>query len=122
PPHRVARVQRRVRVLEDDLQVLPQRAQLTAPTVGDVPPRELDRPGGGFQQTHQHPPGRGLPTPRLPHQPEGLAGPYVEVQAVDRPHRTPGTQTLPHREVLRQPPHRQQRLTVRRRKDGRTPP
>ena len=49
-PHGHPRVERRVRVLEHDVQLAPQRAQLAPRQVGDVGAVDPDRPGGRLDQ------------------------------------------------------------------------
>src|SRR5215813_12651603 len=79
------RVQRRVRVLEDHLDVPPERPHLAWPQVGDVVAVEDDLPAGGLKQTGQQAAGGRLAASRLSHQPERLALADAEVKAVDRP-------------------------------------
>ena len=69
-----AGIERRLRVLEDDLHLAPQRAHLLAAEAGDVDALELDRTGGRLDQAqHATPDGR-LAAAALADQAEGLAG------------------------------------------------
>src|SRR5262249_42181155 len=80
------RVQRRVRVLEDHLDVPPERPHLAWPQVGDVVAVENDPPSGGLKEAGQQTAGGRLAASRFAHQPERLALADAEVNAVDRPH------------------------------------
>src|SRR3954454_21481399 len=82
--NRLARVERRVRVLEDHLDLTPHRLQLAAAKRRDLAPPDLDRPAGGVEQPVDQPRGRGLPATGLPHDSERLAAPHVERDPVDR--------------------------------------
>ena len=84
--HRLARVQRRVGVLEDHLHVAPQRLELGARRVRDVVALVDDLAAGGLQQPRQQPRGGRLAAARLPHEAEGLALEDVEGDAVDGAH------------------------------------
>ncbi|GFJ80642.1 hypothetical protein Phou_048220 [Phytohabitans houttuyneae] len=105
PPDGVPRVQRGVRVLEDDLQVLPQQPQPAPPDAADVPPLEDDPAAGRLQQAHEHPPRGRLATARLADEPERLAARHLEVDPVDGAHQAAPT----YRKVLGQPFHLEQR-------------
>src|SRR5207244_8403137 len=71
-PDALAWVQARVRILEDDLHLLAQRPQRAAPELADRPAAKLDFPRGRFEEADDRPAERGLPAPRLAHEPEGL--------------------------------------------------
>jgi hypothetical protein len=64
----VPRIQRRVWVLEDHLDVSAQRAHLGGWEVRDVAAVEDDRPGIRLQQPGEQPPSGGLAAARLSHQ------------------------------------------------------
>ncbi len=76
-----ARVERRVRILEDHLDVAPHRAHLLGRHVGDVLAGQADRAGARLHQLHQQAPGG-----RLAHQRQRLAGAQIERHALDRVH------------------------------------
>ena len=81
-----ARVQRRVRVLEHDLQPPAERPQLAAGELLDLAPVEADHARRRIEQAQHEPARRRLAAPRLPHQPDGLAPVEREAHAVDRVH------------------------------------
>src|SRR3712207_9583232 len=81
--HRQPRVERRVRVLEDDLDVTAQRTHPLAPEPDDLPALETHRTLGGRLQVEDGPPGGGLPAAGLTDEAQHLAGVQVEVQPVD---------------------------------------
>ena len=70
-PH--ARVERRVRVLEDDLHVAPQALHLGAPRHHHVQAVEHDSSGGRLGEPQDHASGGRLAAAALPYQTEGLA-------------------------------------------------
>lgn len=80
---RHTRIQRGVRILEDDLDVTAQLAHLRSPEVGGVTPLEGDRPGGRWLEGHQQPSQGGLSAAGLPDDTEGLAGVEIEAHTVD---------------------------------------
>src|SRR3712207_9359259 len=80
--HRQPRVERRVRVLEDDLDVTAQRTHPLAPEPDDLPALEAHRPLGGRLQVEDGAPGGGLPAAGLPDQAEHLTG--MEVRSEER--------------------------------------
>src|SRR4051812_49126212 len=84
---RLARVERRVRVLEDHLHLAPQRLQLLAVEPRDVAPAVLDRAARRVEQARDQARGRALAAAGLPHDPERLALHDVERHAVDGMHR-----------------------------------
>src|SRR5215210_1937815 len=84
PPDRVARVQRRVRILEDHLHPAPERAQLALVERRDVLAVEGDPSGGRLVQAEDCAADGRLPAARLAHEPERLAALDVERDAVDR--------------------------------------
>jgi hypothetical protein len=66
---RDARVQARVRVLEDDLDLAPHAPHLAAGHLGEVVALEVDVPGGGVEQPHDVRPVVDLPQPDSPTRP-----------------------------------------------------
>ncbi len=64
---RLARVQRRVRVLEDHLHLAPDRLQARALQARDVAALEVDLAGGGLEQAHHQLRGRALAATGLAH-------------------------------------------------------
>ena len=111
--HRLARVQRRERVLEDHLHVAAQRLERLAARGGDVLAVEADLAGAGLEQPHQRPRQRGLAAARLPHQPHRLAlveGEADVVDGLDAGHLAAEHDALAHREVLAQVVDLEQRL------------
>ena len=69
----VARVERRYRVLENDLHVPAQRRQVVGRELGEILALEADRAGGRPVEIEDGPPGGRLPAPALADQPERLA-------------------------------------------------
>jgi hypothetical protein len=109
---RVPRVQRRVRVLEDHLDVTAQRPHLAGRQVADVPAVEHDLPTGRLEQPGQQPPGGGLAAAGLADHAERLPGGHREADVVHGLHRAdllPDDDAPGHREVLGQPGHLEQR-------------
>ncbi len=109
---RHARVQGGVRVLEDDLDVAAQPAQVLAGQARDVLALVEHLAGGGLLQGHDQLGDRRLAAAGLPHQAERLAGVQGEVDPVDRAHLTDGLledDPLGQREVLDQALDPQQR-------------
>src|SRR5262245_50364748 len=106
------RVQGRVRVLEDDLHFLAERAQRPLVECRHVPPLERDLAGRRLDQPEDRPAGRRLAAARLAYQPERLAGHDVERHVVDRvnPGHLAREQPAPNREVLLEVPDLEQRL------------
>ena len=97
-----ARVERRVRVLEHDLQLAPVFAHLAALEARDVVPVHDDLPRGRLDQLEDRPCEGGLAAAGLSDEAEGLSLPHLEVDAVDRVHLPDGAleQALSDREVL----------------------
>ena len=81
--NRVARVQRRVRILEDHLHPPPQRAHLRLAEVGDVGAVEGDLPGGRLVEAEERAADGRLAAARLADEPERLAALDLERDAVD---------------------------------------
>ncbi len=75
---RRSRIERRVRVLEDDLHPPPERLEGAALDLRDVGPVERDRARRGLDQPQEQPPDRRLARSRLAHEPERLAAADVE--------------------------------------------
>ena len=98
----LARAQRRERVLEDDLHLPPQTAQVFPRERHQVLLVEEDLAFRRFNQPQQHPPQGGLPAARLAHQPEHLTLPNRQVYARDSVHIAdiPGQPTAGQPEVL----------------------
>src|SRR5215470_3743561 len=84
--HRHPRIQRRVRVLEDDLHLLAQRAQGALVERRDVLALERDFARGRLDQSQDRAARRGLAAAGLAHQPERLAAHDVERHVVHRVH------------------------------------
>ena len=82
-----ARVERGVRVLEDDLHLAAHRLQLGALRVGDLLAVELDRARGRVEEPDHEAGDRALPAAGLADEAEGLAAAELERDAVDRLHR-----------------------------------
>ena len=78
------RVERGVGVLEHHDRAPPQRAQGRLRHGRDVGAVELHGAAGGFHQPQQGVAEGGLAAPGLPHQPQRLAAPDLQVDAVDR--------------------------------------
>ena len=95
-------IQRRVRILEDDLQLTADRAHLLPLEARDVATVDDDRARGRLDQLENGARERGLTTPGLADEPERLALPDLEIDAVDRVHvaHRPLEQALPDRKVL----------------------
>src|SRR4051794_13465720 len=100
----VARIQGRVGVLEDDLDVAAQRAERTRREVGDVRALEGDAAGRGLGEPRDQPAHRRLAAAALADHPQRLPAAHAEVDAVDRLHgpHLPAQQALRDREVLPQ--------------------
>src|SRR5713101_1558082 len=79
-----ARIQRAVRVLENDLNPPPQRQKLFAFQLCDVDAVIEDLAAGRPLEPQDAPAGRGLATAALADQPEGLAAADREVDAINR--------------------------------------
>ena len=99
-PDRHRRVQRRVRILEDDLHPAPVFAQLALVQLRDVAVLEDDAAVGGADETEQRPPESRLAAAGLADEPEHLALPEVERDVVDRP----DLASLPADQALREVP------------------
>src|SRR5437764_3370469 len=111
--HGFARIQGRVRVLEDHLHVPSHRLQPRTLDVCDVLTVEADLPCGGLEQSHDQPGRRGLPAAGLSDDAQRLAVAHVEADTVDRLHRAnPALEDDPlrDREVLDEAPHLHERL------------
>ncbi len=80
------RIERRVRVLEDDLHLLTQLANLFAAELVDVASVEDDLALGRRQEAQHDAAGRRLPRPGLADEPQRFAAPDREVDAVDSFH------------------------------------
>src|SRR3989304_2866125 len=98
------RIERRVRVLEDDLHVAAHGLQVGAAQLQHVDAVEPDGARAGLDQAQHRPSDRRLATTRLSHQAEGLAFPNGESHPVDRldPAHGPLQHSGAHREVLDQ--------------------
>jgi hypothetical protein len=109
--HRETGIQRRVRVLEDELHVAPQPLHARPGRAAHVLAAEGQAPGVGLDQAQQEPRQRRLAAAGLADDPERLGRIDVERHAVDRAH--PGVGALQHaaaqREVLAQPARLEQR-------------
>src|SRR5262249_25128770 len=85
-PDAQARVQRAVRILEDDLHLAAQPAQLRARQTGKLATVEPDFARGRRQEAEQKAPERRLAAARLPDHAERLVRVHREVDAADRVH------------------------------------
>lgn len=92
--HRVARVERADRVLEDDLHVPAQRRQFVRRELGQILAPKADRPGSWFVEVKDGPPGGRLPAPAFSDQPERLAAGNRQAYPVDSVDRFVGAQHL----------------------------
>src|SRR3954453_12105477 len=103
-PDGLARVQRRVRILEDHLHLTAQRTEVALRQVRDVAAVEDDLPGRRLEQAHDQPRRRRLPPPGLADDAEGLPLVDVERHVLDRVHDRVRARehALLHGEVLRQ--------------------
>src|SRR5947199_2231158 len=101
-PDRHSRIQRRVRVLEDDLHLLAERAQRALVQRGDVLALEGDLARGRLDQSQDRAAGGGLAAARLAHEPQRLARHDVERHVVDGvdPRHLAREETAADREVL----------------------
>ncbi|CUJ66849.1 Uncharacterised protein [Achromobacter ruhlandii] len=84
--HRHARVERGERILEDELDVAPQRLHGAAAQRADVLAVELDRAALALDQLQQRTAGGGLAAAGFAHQRQGLAGIQVEADLLDGVH------------------------------------
>ena len=84
--HRLARVERRVRILEDHGHLAPPGAQPFASLLGDVFAFEMDRAGRGFEQPDQGSTKGRFAASRLADEPDRLTFHDVEVDSIDRMH------------------------------------
>ena len=112
----LARVERRVGILEDHLHSLPLAAQLRPAQGRDVGAVELDAPTAGFDEAGDQAGQGRLARPALADQPERRPGGDAELHAVDgvdRP-RYPLQQAGPQRELLGQALDHQECRALRR--------
>jgi hypothetical protein len=79
-----SRIERRVRILKDDVEVAPERPHPPPREMGDVCALESDRPVRRLEQAQDAVADGGLPASRLAHEAEELAGADRERDAVDR--------------------------------------
>jgi hypothetical protein len=82
------RVQRAVGVLEDDLDAPAHRPERRRRERGELLPLEAHRPAGRPLELENAAPCRGFAAAGLAHEPERLAAPDREADAVDRPHQS----------------------------------
>src|SRR5439155_882206 len=97
-----ARIERAVGVLEDDLHLAAERAQLARPECQERAPVERHLPRGGLDEAQHETPERRLPRARLADQAEGLARLDGQRHAVhgQHPGARPAEEPAPDREVL----------------------
>src|SRR5207247_5488360 len=97
-----ARIERAVGVLEDDLHLAAERAQLARPAGQERAPLERHLARGGLDEAEHQAPERRLPRARLADEAEGLAPLDGERHADHRPHpgARPSEQPPPDRQVL----------------------
>ncbi len=109
------RVQRRIRVLENDLHVPPLEPQFFRREAQDVAPAEHDPAAGRLDQAEDRAPGGGLAAAALADQAERLLAPERERDAVHRLHLRDhlAQQALADGEMLLQVGDRQQRFVPR---------
>ncbi|MNV03149.1 hypothetical protein D3C71_934020 [compost metagenome] len=81
-----ARIQRRVRILEDHLDMTPHLPHLVGRHVRHVLPGQADSPFGRLNQLHQQAAGGGLSGTGLAHQCQRFTGAQGERHALDRVH------------------------------------
>ena len=93
--NRHARIQRRVRVLEDDLHLAAQRPHPRPVVVRDVLAAQLDGSGGRLDQLQRGLAGRRLSASALAHEPQRLAPADGEGYAVDGVHLPHGAREHP---------------------------
>ena len=100
--HRHPRVERRVRILEDDLHITPNGPHLATRDRGDVVALEDDLPGGRLEQLDDRPAQRRLSAPGLTDNSERLPAPDGQVHPVHGPHLADGVleETRLDRKVL----------------------
>src|SRR5690606_10641787 len=84
--HGHPRIERRERILEDDVHVFAERTHLVAGQVGDVIAQEFDRASGRSRQPGDTLSHRGLATAGFADQPEDLAARDGQVDTVDCAH------------------------------------
>ena len=94
------RIQRRVRILEDDLEVPARAAQFAGRELPDVQLLEPDLARRRLDQPQHAPPGRRLAAPGLADEAERLAGRDGEAHVVDGPHRRRLAEQRPARRKL----------------------
>ncbi len=102
-PDALAWIERRVRVLEDHLQLAPVGTKLGARQARDVVAAESHRPAGRLQEPDEEAPQRRLPAAGLSDDAERLSTPHFERDAVDRVDvlgRAPPERARVHRKVL----------------------
>ena len=99
---RHARIERRIRILKDDLHVAPHPPHAAGVELADVGAVEVDRPRRRLDQSQDAAADRRLSRSRFADQSERLAGRDVEADAIDRLHlRDRAAQHSPfHRKVL----------------------
>ena len=100
--HPLARVERRVRILEDHLHLAPQRSQRARAEIADVPAVEDDPARRRLVEADDRPAERRFAAARLADETERLALPHGEADVVDRvdPRDLALQQPLADREVL----------------------
>ncbi len=81
--HRAAGIERRERILEDDLHLLAQCLEIGAFGVGEIGALEGDVAVGGIEEPDEQAPQRRLPAPRLADEADRLTFPDVEGHVVD---------------------------------------
>ena len=110
-----ARVERAVRILENDLDAAPQCQKVLALRLGDIDAVKKDRACGRPFEPQDAPAGRRLAAAALADQPQGLAAPDSEIDAVDGFHLADlavDNDPLGDREMHLQPPDLEERMSV----------
>src|SRR6185437_13672105 len=110
-----ARIERRIRILKDDLHLAAQRAQRLAGEREHILPIEAHLARRGLDEAQNAPARGGLAAPRLAHESQRLARRNVERDAIDGLHRAgvPPEESPRDREVLDEIPHREPRHGLR---------
>jgi hypothetical protein len=85
-PHRHARIQGPVRILEDHLHAAAQSSHLALREAGDFTPVEQNAPRARLDQAQDEPAQRALAAAALAHETQGLAAAQIERDVVDRAH------------------------------------
>jgi hypothetical protein len=112
--HRHGRIERRIRILKDDLQRASSLAQRARIKRAEILPIEVDLARGRLDQPQQQPPQSRLPAPGLADDPDRFTGHHRQVHVVDGADHSAGAteEVSAGCEMTDQPLRSQQRLTV----------